>query len=324
VTSSATSAEPAAARSPGRRRRLARRLSTLLGAALALGGAAFVAERLATGWSDYGEVIARARWGWLLPGLVLAALGMSAMGLVWRRVIRALGGEVSRGQVFVWYQLGNLGKYVPGGLWSLVGRSELAVRGGLPRPIAYNSVALSMGATYLCGLIVCALLVPFVLATSGDLGSQVWVFAVIPIGLAALHPAVLGRVFRLAERFLGKGAPTVVPRWTTSVGLVARHALPWLAIGTASWFVALTFAPNAPVVPIVFAGILSWVIGFMIVFVPGGIGVREAVFTAIASVVLPPHVAATIAIVSRLVFVAADGLGAIVAAALATRRRTAT
>ena len=328
MPSSVTSAEPAPGPGPGpappARRgpgRAALRVSTLLGIGFAVAGSAFVVERIAAGWSEYGEAIAQARWGWLLAGLALAVLGMSTMGLVWRRIIAALGGQASRREVFAWYQLGNLAKYLPGGLWPLVGRSEFAVRGGLDRPVAYNSVALSMGATYLCAIIVCAVLLPFVLVSQTGLGAgQLWVFALIPIGLAALHPLVLGRVFRLSERLFGKGAPVVVPGWLTSAGLVARHGLPWLANGLATWFVALTFAPDTRLLTLLFAGILSWVIGFVVFFVPGGIGVREAAFTAIASTALPPHLAATVAVVSRLVFVAADGLGAAVAALLSRQR----
>lgn len=318
MTSSVTSAEaePGPA-TPGRRAAL--RISTVVGIGLALAGAGFVAQRIASGWSDYGEVIADARWGWLLAGLPLAILGMSTLGLVWRRIITALGGRASRREVFVWYQLGNLGKYLPGGLWPLVGRSELAVRGGLDRATAYRSVALSMGATYLCATVVCAVLLPFVLVSRADLGGQVWVFGLIPAGLAVLHPAVLGRVFRLSEKLFGKGAPILVPRWRTSVGLVARHAPPWLANGLATWLVAITFAPDAPVLVIVFAGILSWVVGFLVFLVPSGIGVREAAFTAVAAVAMPPHIAATVAVVSRLVFVAADALGAAAAVPLSRR-----
>ena len=135
---------------------------------------------------------------------------------------------------------------------------------------------------------------------------------------------MLGRVFRLAERLFGSGARATVPPWRTSVALVARHALPWLAIGIATWLVALAFAPDAPVVTVVFAGILSWVVGFVVVFAPGGIGVREAAFMAVAAVAMPIGVAATVAIVSRLVFVAADAIGAAAAALLARRRVKAT
>lgn len=77
-----------------------------------------------------------------------------------------------------------------------------------------------MGATYLCGIVVCALLLPFVVATRADLGAWLWVLALIPAGLAMLHPAVLGRVFRLCDRYLGKGARTGEP---TFVQIGVRH-----------------------------------------------------------------------------------------------------
>jgi uncharacterized membrane protein YbhN (UPF0104 family) len=302
-----------------RRKKLILRLSTALGIGLALGGAAFVAERIAAQWSEYGHVISHARWGWVLASVPLAIIGMSSFGLIWRRVIMALGASVRRRDVFVWYQLGQLGKYLPGGLWPVLGRSELAVRGGLNRQIAYNSVALSMGATYLCGALVSGLLLPFVLLTEGSIGTSAWVFVIIPLGLLVLHPRVLGKLFGLAERVLGKSAEQQVPPWSASVVLVARHAPPWLINGVATWLIALTFDPHASFVTMMFAGILSWVVGFIVIFVPGGIGVREASFTAIASVSMSSQIAATVAIVSRLVFMVADATGALAATPVASR-----
>lgn len=319
----AVSPPPRLAAGSGRRRALLS-VSTLLGVGLALAGGAFVVSKIAAGWADYGETIARARWMWLIAAVLCAGLGMSSLGLVWRHVIGALGGRATRREVFCWYQLGNLAKYLPGGIWPLVGRSELAVRGGLDRSIAYNSVALSMGATYLCASIVCAVLLPFAVLSRVTVGTQAWVFVLIPLGLAVLHPAVLGRVFKISERLFAKGTSAQVPPWRTSVVLVARHAAPWLVNGVAIWLVALTFDPAAPLVPIVFAGILSWIIGFVVVFVPGGVGVREATFTATAGFVLAPEIAATVAIVARLVFMVVDVSCAGLAVAMGRRIRART
>jgi uncharacterized membrane protein YbhN (UPF0104 family) len=288
---------------------------------VALAGSVFVARKLAVGWNEYKDVIGDARWGWLIVALPLAALGMASVGMVWRRIIIALGGDVSRREIFVWYQLGQMAKYLPGGVWPMVGRSEMAVRGGLRRTLAYNSVALSMGAAYLCATLVSAALLPAIVLSDDAVGGGLWVFVLIPIGLLVLHPAVLGRLFGLAERVLGGAEEQQVPPWTESVKLVLRHTVSWLCIGVSTWFVALTFDPNAPLLEIVFAGVLSWVTGFIVVFVPGGLGVREAAFTAAAGGALDPEIAATVAVVSRLVFMSGDALGA--AAAVAVRRRLA-
>ena len=91
-------------------KQLLMRGSTIAGIVVALGGCVFVARRLAVGWSDYHKLIADARWGWLLVALPLAAVGMTSVGMVWRRIIIALGGDVSRREIFVWYQIGQMAK----------------------------------------------------------------------------------------------------------------------------------------------------------------------------------------------------------------------
>lgn len=301
--------------------------SVVLGTVLAVGCLYLVVRQIADGWDDYGDQIAAARWAWLLVALPLAVVGMSALGLVWRSALASLGAVVRRRDVFVWYQFGNLGKYIPGGVFQILGRGELATRGGVPRAVAYNSVALSMGATYLCGALVSAALLPFVFIEQGSIGGAWWVFLAIPAGLAALHPVVLARFLALAERLFAGGGETRVPSWSSSVRLVLRHAVGWFVNGLACWAVAVTFATDVPFATIVFAGIVSWVAGFLVIFVPSGLGVREATFTAVAATALSPEIAATVAIVSRLVFVAGDLIGAGVALgvrALVAREGTGT
>ncbi len=293
----------------------------VIGTVLAVGCLYLVVRQIADGWDDYGDQIADARWAWLLVAVPLAVAGMSSLGLVWRSALASLGATVRRRDVFVWYQVGNLGKYIPGGVFQILGRGELATRGGVPRSVAYNSVALSMGATYLCGALVSAALLPLVFIEQESIGGTWWVFLAIPLGLAALHPRVLGRFFTLAEKLFAGAGEAQVPTWTNAVRLVLRHTVGWLGNGVACWAVAVTFAPDAPFATIVFAGIVSWVAGFLVIFVPSGLGVREATFTAIAATSLSPEIAATVAIVSRLAFVVADLIGA--ALALAVRASAA-
>ena len=126
-----------------------------------------------------------------------------------------------------------------------------------------------------------------------------------------LHPAVLRRLVLLAERVLSREVPVEVPAYGTTVRLILMHVPAWVLIGTGTWLVARAFYPSPPFAQVVFAGVLSWIVGFVIIPVPGGIGVREAAFAA-AAVSLPDDVAATVAIVSRLCFIAADLLGAAV------------
>lgn len=308
---------------PKKSRRKYAAISVVLGTVLAIAGLYFVVSKIVDGWSQYGDVIKHATWGWIVLGVLLAFLGMSTLGMVWRSVVAALlpaGSQPPRRiDVFVWYQFGNLGKYVPGGIFQVVGRGELASRGGVPRSVAYNSVALSMGATYVCGALVSAVLLPFALLEHGSISSTWWVFLAIPLGLGCLHPKILGKVFVLAEKAFGGATERQVPTWGDSVVLVSRHAPGWLLNGLACYVATLTFDHSPNFFTIVFAGIVSWVAGFLVIFVPSGLGVREAMFTAITQASLGSSTAATVAIVSRLVFVVGDALGAALAAAVRSR-----
>ena len=60
---------------------------------------------------------------------------------------------------------------------------------------------------------------------------------------------------------------------------------------------------------IAFAACLSWFVGFVVIGLLGGLGVRESVFVELAGS-LDPGVAAAVALVSRMVFVVVDVAGA--------------
>lgn len=290
------------------RRRLAG-LSSIIGILIAVAGLAFVARTLVQEWDSTRELLRDAEWGWLVIAVPTCLAGMTAVGIPWRAIIEALGEHHRLGDTLRWYFPGQLGKYVPGGIWPVVGRGELAVRGGVTRPVAYASVALSLALTYLAASLTALVFLVASIVAGEDAGGALWVLIVLPLGLAFLHPAVLTRIVTAAERVLSREVPVQVPEYRTTVRLVLMHVPAWVLIGLATWFVARAFMPDPPFWQVLFAGVLSWIVGFIVIPVPGGIGVREAAFAA-AAVSLPDDVAATVAIVSRLCFIAADLLGA--------------
>ncbi|MGK2946959.1 MAG: lysylphosphatidylglycerol synthase transmembrane domain-containing protein [Acidimicrobiales bacterium] len=292
--------------------------TTLLG--LAIGGVAvaLVVRTLLRERRAIGDALATASPGWLTLGVLLAALGMTAIAVPWQHAIRALGDDLPMGQVVARYYVGELGKYLPGGVWPILGRGELARRWGVGRAAAYSSVALSLATLYLSAMLVVSAGLPVLLRGSDDSGPLA-VLLLLPLGLSALHPAVLRLAVGLVERLVKRPVGLVIPAWRTSVGLVARYVPAWLTIGLATWAFARALDPSAPVGEVLVAAVLSWVVGFVLVPVPGGIGVREATFVAAAGS-LDPGIAATVAVAARLAFVLVDAGGAALGS-LALRRR---
>jgi uncharacterized membrane protein YbhN (UPF0104 family) len=311
--------EAAAPSSSPRRARVA---STAIGLLVATIAVAFVGRALLRDWDEISAALADAVPGWLVLAFVLAATGMVAIAVPWQRAIRLLGDDLPMGQVVARYFVGEIGKYLPGGVWPIVGRGELAHRWGVPRSGAYGSVLLSLFALYLASMFVVVAGLPALLA--GDDGSgPVAVLLLLPLGLAALHPRVLGWVVCLGERVLRRPIDLELPTWGASVGLVARYVPSWLAIGAATWAVARSLDPSAGLLEVGTAAVLSWLVGFVLVPVPGGVGVREAAFVAAAGS-LDPGIAAAVAVAARAIFVTVDAVGALIGSASLRRPDPAT
>ena len=235
---------------------------------------------------------------------------MVAIALAWRPVLVALGApHVSRATVIRWYFVGEIGKYVPGGIWSVAGRSELSSRrGGMPRSAAYGSVALSLFLLEVGAAIVAAVAIPF----SGIEHKHpiAWlVILLLPVGFAVLHPRALSACLRGASKAARRDLSVPIPDYGVMLRLIAGYVPAWFAIGGGTWAIARSLDPHAPFGNVFTAAVISWIVGFLLVPVPGGVGVREGAFTALVS--LPKGIAATAAILARLAFMLVDGGGAV-------------
>lgn len=297
-------------------------LSTVVGLVVGLLSVAFVVKALGSEWHRVRQDVANAAPGWIAAGLLFAALGMTGIAVGWTGVLEMLGSKVARSRVIAWYFVGELGKYLPGGVWPVLGRGELARRGGVPRQRAYVSVFLSLITLYLGAMFVAAVLLPFSLAGGGPLGAASLLLVLLPLGLAALHPRILNPVFGLARRVTKRELVVEIPSWRASVMVVLRYAPAWVFVGLATWAMARAIDPGAPFSRIAFAAVLSWIAGFVAVPVPAGAGVREAVFIAASG--MDHGAGATVAVAARILFILVDGGGAGIGAPFLRHRQPVT
>lgn len=292
--------------------------STVLGAVVGLVAVGFLVRSLVTQWSEVREALAGADVGLLVAGVVLAGASMAHLGWLWADGLAVFEHRVARSKVVVWWFVGELGKYVPGGVLSVVGRAEVARRAGIRRSAAYGSVPFTLLLRYLAGMAAFAVLAPFDLANQISLAALAAVVA-LPVGLGALHPAVLRRVKALGERLAKRTLAIPIPTWGRTVRLAAAYLPNWGLLIASSWCVTRAVTPDAPVLRIALATLLSWTVGFLAFPIPAGAGVREAVFVAASG--LPAGIGATVAIASRLAFILVDAVGAAAAAPYVRRSR---
>lgn len=300
--------------------RRAGRWSAAIGALIGLAGATFVVQALYQDRDEIARALSNARPALLLGALVLVGLAMTGIGLAWRASVEALGGTLDVVSSLRGYFVGQLGKYLPGGIWAVMGRAEWARGEGVPGSIAYSSVFLSIGSAFLAALMLAAIVLPAAgLVGSGGDERYLWVLVLLPLGFALLSPKVLGFLLQILRKISRRDLEVQVPSWKASSLIVVRQLPSWLLVGTASWVIANAFGTRGDLMNIIFAVATSWVIGFIALPVPGGIGVREAAFVALATS-LPTGVAAIVAVTARLVTIIVDTAGAASMTVLVSRR----
>lgn len=266
---------------------------------LTIAALAAIGLALANAIEDAGGVALPGPGRLATSGLLLA-LGMMAAGAAWALLLPALPFR----QVLPGFALAQLAKYVPGSIWQGVGQVADAHRLGVPVSAGTLAYLLQV----LLQLLVAAA-ASAVAIVAPDLPTWLAVPAVIgPVGLVLLRRTWLDAVLQRLARLTPRVDPTHVrlPSQMTIVLTAGCAAVTILTIG-ASFAVLLPSADGARGF-VATAGIfmLAWVIGFVVLPLPSGLGVREAVLVAGLASVHPVADVLAAAIVARLVLVVVE------------------
>ncbi|MFQ5813531.1 MAG: YbhN family protein [Anaerolineae bacterium] len=276
----------------------------------------FLGLNIYHGWRD----ASRFQWDvrpWLLVVSFTLALAFWFMtGVGWNLTMRCLGGGLALRKGLKVYFLSNLGWYLPGKVWYAVGRAYLGQQEGASAGVISTSVVievvLSLTSSALMATLALPLLTPLLGARSIYLG-----IAVLALGLAALHPALMKRSLTLLERLLPGPKRTINPplRYSVMMGLLAGYLFIWGFVG-AAFFVLLNAVhplPLAwlPTVAAIYA--VSWMAGFLAPFAPSGLGVREGAMILLLGQYLPVPAVTAAAILFRIWLILAEVLWAAVA-----------
>ncbi len=240
--------------------------------------------------------------GWI-AGAIACLFGVgvcqaASMGLL----LRAYGHRLRWREIPAMTWLPAIGKYIPGKVAAVIGVVWLAGRFGVPRRTALLCAVLMDGLAVITGLIVAAPL----LAWNPILhGHGPWTLplaaAVVIAGATALHPRLFGLIadwmlIRLRREPIGAR-----PSTAAMIGPIAAAIAQWLLAGLALWMMTRSIAmidPRRLGLTISLAAAAA-TIGYLALFAPGGLGVREGVLLVILSGWIGPP-AAIVAVAMRL------------------------
>jgi uncharacterized membrane protein YbhN (UPF0104 family) len=273
-------------------------------------------------WMEVDRHPTRLNWGWLAAATATAVAAWLPSAWYWRKLISNLGVTLAWPQVLRSYYCGHLGKYLPGKAAAIVIRAALIRDAGVPAASAALTVTVEsltyMWAGALLAIVLFPTLAPHLPGWIADVATDplrrgVLMFLVLCGGVAGL--VLLVRSYdRLMRMFRGAAADPSPPQSASTV----RMSLAGVAVFLAAWWIqgltlGLTIQAVSPE-PVSLADWPFWtataavalVGGFLAVFTPGGLGVREGLLMELLSRRLGPHEAVLVAVLMRGVALAGE------------------
>lgn len=264
-----------------------RRLALAAQVALAAGVLWFAGNAVVRQWDAVRQAALDVHPRWTavaLSGAVVIATYALLIAL-WRATLTLWGERLAfRAAAHVWF-VSNLGRYVPGKVWQIGAMGVMAQRRGVAPAAAIGSALLLTLVNVLAGFAVVFATGAQVLEAAGVGSSAVKLGPVVTAGLLVLllvTPVILPPLARLFELGAGRsvGLPAVPARavWLATAGNIAA----WLLYGAAFTLFAAgvlgRVAGNWVSYTAVYTG--SYLVGYLVLFAPGGIVFREAAMVA--------------------------------------------
>jgi uncharacterized membrane protein YbhN (UPF0104 family) len=262
------------------------------------------------------------RWYALAGSVVAAMAGAGAMMLAWRALLADLGSPLPVATTARITFVGQLGKYVPGAIWSFAAHVELGYDHCVPRRRGAASVMTALAVTVAVGLAIAAVGLP--LASAAAARHYRWALAVLPVVLVCLYPPVLGWLTDRALRVIRLPRLERRPTWRGLAVAAGWTVLGWLLLGLQVWLLLASMTGRGAGVLLLAVGAyaLACSAALVLVVFPNGIGPREIILIAALAPVLDRPAALALALLARVATTIADlawgGIG------LAVGRRTGT
>lgn len=244
----------------------------------------------------------RPYWAALAPGWIALVFAhtllyrvINASGWVW--IVRTLHWKMPLRDGLSLWLVSESCRWLPGSVWSMFSRVHLASRRGL----SVSAASVSVSVELLLTLIAWALTALIGLLASGAygvltpyLGQLGWVPVALLTGavLAGVGFVALRQFLRSESRYGNKvralfGQLRLAQAQHPRYGMLALVVLFYVGLclynGYIFWLILHSLSLDASLSQAILANSLGWILGFLAVAVPGGIGVREAVIVGLLS-----------------------------------------
>jgi uncharacterized membrane protein YbhN (UPF0104 family) len=259
----------------------------------------FLIRSLIANWAQIPFTELRFNTPYLIISFLCLAIYFSLLTRGWSSIVAELGSKVPYGRAFWIVSTSQIAKYIPGGIWYTVGRVYLARTEKVKEEIGLLSVVFETFLLMLTNLIIFLISINFIRGEAYL--SPFMSITFIVVILILLYPPLLNKLLNLGLRMLKKPTVKLHARYLSILNISTYFFALWIAQIAGYFFlinsiyqVGIWQLPNLAT-----AYTLSWITGFIVLFAPGGLGVREGMMTLLLSIILPLPLAIAISFITR-------------------------
>lgn len=267
------------------------------------------------------EILGAANWGALAFVLAGCVVYRVANAAVWSWVLAAVGHPCEVRPATRMWLLSEACRWLPGSLWNYGSRVVVGGRQGVPATTVGAGLALELALTVGAWFAVAA--AGLALAGMSGMSQELLklprptpqfvsivasglIVVVGLIGLPAVRRRAGGKLSKVTERFqqLRRLRFRARPAAAAALGYVALGVFQ----GLLCWCLLRAIAPEHPVswTAVVGVNAAGWIAGFVAVFAPAGIGVREGAMVVGLAAFVPWEILVAVVAVWRVLHVAAE------------------
>ncbi len=258
----------------------------------------FLARNLYVNWNKIAQYDWHINYYFLVFSGLLSIGGGFLLALGWNLILRVLGGRLTYKRALKIFFITDLAKYIPGKVWTMVGKVYMCKEEGIPVAVTSASVVIQPLIQVISGLLIFLLSLPFWTKTSDFMNNLYFFFPLIPVGLLLLHPAIMTKPLNFVLRKLKQKPIELKIKYRDILLILLLWCGLWILTGITYYFLIISVHPfplsNLPVTIGIFA-----IAGVSQFLTPSGIGVLEGMLTVLLGLYFPLPVAILIALLAR-------------------------